>query len=156
MPTSSETLPVGQAEMSGEGNERMTETTRALQKPHLWGPGQSGNPAGRPRGSRNKLAEAFVADCHQAWIEHGPEAIQRVLKDDPATFLKIVAGLLPKDVNLKVSQLDELTDEQLLRKLRSLTEMARPLLARVVPEPAGAETRAARPVDDEYVDGSND
>jgi hypothetical protein len=64
--------------------------------------------------------------------------------------------LLPKDVNLKVSQLDELTDEQLLRKLRSLTEMARPLLARVVPEPAGAETRAARPVDDEYVDGSND
>jgi hypothetical protein len=38
--------------------------------------------------------------------------------------LKIVAGLLPKDVNLKVSNLDDLTDEQLLNKLNSLTEMA--------------------------------
>jgi hypothetical protein len=131
----------------------MTELTKVQQRPaHLWGPGQSGNPAGRPKGSRNKLAEAFVADCHQAWIEHGPEAIQRVLEEDPATFLKIVAGLLPKDVNLKVSNLDDLTDEQLLNKLNSLTEMARPLLARVGDTVVRADVRAEPTIDADYTD----
>jgi hypothetical protein len=83
-----------------------------------------------------------LADCHKAWQERGAEAIERVLDSDPGTFLKIVAGLLPKDVNLKVSNLDDLTDEQLLNKLNSLTEMARPLLARVVDTVVRADVRA--------------
>ncbi|WP_458193262.1 DUF5681 domain-containing protein [Bradyrhizobium sp. UFLA05-153] len=29
-----------------------------------WPPGQSGNPAGRPRGSRSKLSESFLSDFH--------------------------------------------------------------------------------------------
>jgi hypothetical protein len=49
--------------------------------------------------------------------------------------------LLPKDVNFKVSNLDDLTDEQLLNKLNRLTEMARPLLARVIDQPARIEAR---------------
>jgi hypothetical protein len=38
---------------------------------------------------------------------------------------------LPKDVHLKVQSLVELTDDQLLHKLAVLTEMAKPLLARL-------------------------
>jgi hypothetical protein len=64
-------------------------------------------------------------------------------------YLKIVAGLLPKDVNLKVSNLDDLTDEQLLNKLNSLTEMARPLLARVGDTAVRADVRAELIVDTE-------
>ena len=30
-------------------------------------PGQSGNPKGRPQGSRNKLSEEFFADLCEAW-----------------------------------------------------------------------------------------
>ena len=30
-------------------------------------PGQSGNPKGRPQGSRNKLSEEFLADVHASW-----------------------------------------------------------------------------------------
>jgi Family of unknown function (DUF5681) len=37
-----------------------TDNTNAQQKPWLFKPGQSGNPAGRPKGSRNKLAEDFL------------------------------------------------------------------------------------------------
>src|SRR5262245_45976397 len=118
--------------MSGEGNERMTETTKALQRPaHLWGPGQSGNPAGRPKGSRNKLSEDFVAALYQDFQEHGSAAIAACRAEKPDVYVRIIAGILPKDVNLKVQSLDELTDEQLLSKLNSLIEMARPLLARV-------------------------
>jgi hypothetical protein len=38
---------------------------------------------------------------------------------------------LPKDLHLKVQSLDDLTDDQLMRKLAVLTEMAQPLLARL-------------------------
>ena len=48
----------------------------------------------------------------------------------PDAYLKIVASLLPKDVNLNVSSLDCLTDEQLIERLAQLTEMAKPLLAK--------------------------
>ena len=42
----------------------------------------------------------------------------------------MVASLLPKDVNLNVNNLDSLTDEQLLARLRRLTREAAPLLAK--------------------------
>jgi hypothetical protein len=33
-------------------------------------PGESGNPTGRPKGSRNKLSEAFLADFLETWQKH--------------------------------------------------------------------------------------
>jgi hypothetical protein len=45
--------------------------------------------------------------------------------------VRVIAGILPKDVQLKVQSLDELTDDQLMCKLASLTEMAKPLLAKL-------------------------
>ena len=45
--------------------------------------------------------------------------------------MRVIASLLPKDVSIKVQQLDDLTDDQLMRKLAVLTEMARPLLAKL-------------------------
>ena len=45
--------------------------------------------------------------------------------------MRVIAGLLPRDVSIKVQQLDDLTDDQLMRKLAVLTEMTKPLLARL-------------------------
>jgi hypothetical protein len=53
-----------------------------------------------------------------------------VRTDKPDAYLKVIAGLLPKDLNLNVRPLDELTDEQLMARLAQLTEMAKPLLKR--------------------------
>lgn len=52
-------------------------------------PGQSGNPASRKPGSRNRLEESFLSDMVAAWAEHGKEAIARVIKDDPSEFLRL-------------------------------------------------------------------
>jgi hypothetical protein len=41
----------------------------------------------------------------------------------------VVASLLSRDVNLTVRQLDELSDEQLMARLKQVTAMAKPLLA---------------------------
>lgn len=63
-----------------------------------WKPGQSGNPAGRTKGSRNRLKEAFLRDLAEAWEKNGRDAIEQVIKSDPATFIRVVASLLPKEV----------------------------------------------------------
>ena len=67
-----------------------------------WQPGQSGNAAGRPRGSRSRLSESFISDFHQIWEEEGLEAIRRCARNDPSTFVRIAASLLPHDINLNV------------------------------------------------------
>ena len=40
-------------------------------------PGESGNPNGRPKGSKHELGESFLSDLAAHWREHGQEAIER-------------------------------------------------------------------------------
>ena len=85
-----------------------------------WQPGQSGNPAGRPRGSRNRLGEAFVDDLCADWKENGPQVIVAVRKDDPSTYLRVVASILPKELAVSNTPLDEISDDELLELLAKL------------------------------------
>lgn len=71
-----------------------------------WGPGQSGNPAGRPKGSRNRVAEEFLADLYEAWQEHGKDALDRVAKARPQDLIRVVASVIPKQ--FEVGGLDDL------------------------------------------------
>jgi hypothetical protein len=50
--------------------------------------------AGRPKGARNKLAEAFVDDIYQDWKQHGIQIIQEVRETRPSDYLKICAILV--------------------------------------------------------------
>jgi hypothetical protein len=63
--------------------------------------GQSGNPVGRPRGSRGKLGESFLSALYAHWIEHGPDAIERVWEKKPEFYLKLVVSLLPAQFDIK-------------------------------------------------------
>jgi hypothetical protein len=58
----------------------------------------SGNP-GRPKGSRNLLSERFLLDLRNEWETSGVECLRRVAKDQPHIFVKVVAGLLPQQVD---------------------------------------------------------
>ncbi len=71
-------------------------------KPWLFKPGQSGNPAGRPLGARNRLAETFLEDLYRDWQEHGAQTIETVRANDPGAYLKIVAGLIPREMQLNI------------------------------------------------------
>lgn len=64
-------------------------------------PGKSGNPAGRPKGSRNRLGEAFIADIVADWETHGTAVIAAVREADPVAYLKVVASLVPKQLDVK-------------------------------------------------------
>jgi hypothetical protein len=57
---------------------------------------------GRQPGSRNKLAEAFIADLRDAWNQHGAVALRRCAEEEPAQFIRTVAMLMPKDISVTV------------------------------------------------------
>lgn len=66
-------------------------------------PGQSGNPAGRPKGARSRLNHSFIADLHTVWEESGIQALRTCAAERPNEFCRIVALLMPRDVSLSVS-----------------------------------------------------
>ncbi len=88
-----------------------------------WKPGQSGNPAGRPKGARQKLGDSFLeavlADFTKAVSVDkslGILAIEAMRDKDPAAYAKMIAGILPKEIegNLNLSlgeALDALGDD---------------------------------------------
>ena len=81
---------------------------------NLWHPGQSGNPAGRERGSRNRLSEEVICALLRDFRQHGQKAVARVRQTQPAAYLKILALLIPREHKVEHSNLlKELSDEQL-------------------------------------------
>lgn len=92
-------------------------TDEEQSKPWLFKPGQSGNPNGRAKGSRNKLGEAFLEALHNDFKEHGVKAIIDMREDSPKDYVKVISSTLPAQLNVKVSELDELTDDQIARQL---------------------------------------
>ena len=80
---------------------------------------------GRPKGARNKLGEEFLQDMLADWKINGVEAISKVRDEKPDVYLKVVASILPKELNVRVSEFDDLTDDQLARQLAAIaTQLA--------------------------------
>lgn len=94
----------------------VNENSLANLKP--FGPG---NP-GRPKGSRNKLGEKFIEDLYADWSENGVQALKECRETNPAAYVKTVASLLPKDVNINVTQINELADDDLAAALAAARE----------------------------------
>jgi Family of unknown function (DUF5681) len=82
----------------------MPETTDKKQDTRFK-PGQSGNPAGRPKGSRNKYSEHYIADIASAWEQHGPRLLAEWASNSKThdLFLRAVTAGLSKDMSLNVS-----------------------------------------------------
>ena len=119
---------------------------------NLWQPGQSGNPVGRIRGSRNKLSEEVICALLRDFRKHGEKAIAKVRRDQPGVYLKVLALLIPREHKVQHSNpLKDLTDEQLEDMIEYIeTSLAAQAggSARVIEgtiEPAAATAPAPKP-----------
>ena len=70
-------------------------------------PGQSGNPKGRPKGSRNKLSEEFFRDLCDAWEAFGKPALMAMAWTDPVAFVRLVASLIPRELEAPITPVTE-------------------------------------------------
>ena len=104
-------------------------------------PGQSGNLAGRPKGSRNKLGEAFLDSLCDDFDKFGIEVIERVRLEHPSTYLKVVAKLLPQQLQIDAKVgVQTLSDEQLKLKILQLQKQVQ-----ISPVPLEAEYKDVTP-----------
>jgi hypothetical protein len=89
-------------------------------------PGQSGNPGGKPAGARNKITAAFLNKLAADFEMHGQEAIERCREEDPAAYVKVVAGLLPKEVDLGINRLEEMSTDDIVAAVSALRSYLAP------------------------------
>jgi hypothetical protein len=75
-----------------------------VSKGHRWPKGQSGNPAGRPFGARQRISEQLLSDLAVVWETHGASVLERLAITDPGKLAQIAYGLLPRDVFISVEQ----------------------------------------------------
>jgi hypothetical protein len=64
--------------------------------------GSNGGP-GRRVGSRNRFGEQFLLDLKTVWAEDGIDALRRCAREDATGFCRIVAGLMPKTLDVNVT-----------------------------------------------------
>ena len=77
--------------------------------------GVSGNPGGKIKHRREKLANYFYYDLLRDWKQHGAQAIAATRETDPAKYVTVVASVVPKEILVsgEVTHYTELSDAEL-------------------------------------------
>jgi len=78
-----------------------TDLTAGKQRGRPFEPGKSGNPAGRPLGTRNKVAEDFIKAIADDFGTYGASVIERVRQEKPEVYLRVIAGLVPQKFDVE-------------------------------------------------------
>ena len=68
---------------------------------------------GRVKGSRNKLTAKFVQALCTDFEEHGDEVIRIVRVETPAEYLRVIAAILPKELDINDNRLKDIPDDEL-------------------------------------------
>ena len=70
-------------------------------RPFKSGKEWNGNASGRPKGSRHKFSEEYIADVHTVWREGGIDALRRLCEEDPGAFVNAAGRLVPREFALE-------------------------------------------------------
>lgn len=82
-------------------------------RPHGFQPGNTVGAKGRPKGARQRLGEDFVQALQKDFAEHGVQALMRMRDKSPGDYLRMIASILPKQIEVKEGAFDGVSDEQL-------------------------------------------
>jgi hypothetical protein len=96
------------------------KTAKKVGVPFKDGAEWNGNRAGRPKGSKNKLGEDFISALQADFEANGVAAIATVREERPHEYLKVIAGILPKELNVTTTTIEGLSDDDLARGIAAL------------------------------------
>jgi hypothetical protein len=68
-------------------------------KPYLW-TSETAPAQGRAQGSRNKFGLAFIEAIRRQFDEGGEEALRILRIEDPGSFLRVCASVIPHELHL--------------------------------------------------------
>ena len=86
-------------------------------------PGVSGNPGGSSRARRDLNADT-IREMHAAFRQGGREAIDKVMRTQPAAFLKLLVLLVPREMKVEHSGgVKAMSDEQLEAGIEAIQAM---------------------------------
>jgi hypothetical protein len=114
-------------------------------------PGVSGNLSGNVHRSRHALNADTIREMHAAFRQGGREAIDKVMRTQPAAFLKLLVLLVPREMKVEhTGGVKAMTDEQLeqgieaIRAAREAGEGAKVIEGVAEPAPIPRKTRRKR------------
>jgi hypothetical protein len=93
-----------------------------------WPKGVSGNPAGKPPGTRSLLSKGYIADFHTVWQESGIECVRRLAKKSPEAFVALSGKLVPNGVRVAIEQTYSCLGPEELAILQGIKVYQRPIL----------------------------
>jgi len=112
--------------------------------------GLSGNPHGNRYRTRHLLNQEFLQALLLHFRQHGKKAIEKVAREQPASYLKILALLVPREHKVEHrNSLKDLTDEQLeemVEYLKTSLEAQAPGSVRVIEGTIEPSAATAPPV----------
>jgi hypothetical protein len=85
---------------------------------------QGGKRAPRRMARDDGLDTAFVDALSLDFQAHGASAIAKVREDDPVTYMKLCAQVLPKQLINDINPLESLSDEELRERALQLAKKA--------------------------------
>ena len=114
--------------------------------------GVSGNPHGNRHHTRHLLNQEFIQALLLHFREHGKKAIEKVAREQPASYLKILALLVPREHKVEQSNvIKSLSDQELEAMIEYLKTSLEAQAGRSVKliegtiEPAAAKAHAPKP-----------
>lgn len=96
-------------------NPKIADAGKATQ----FKPGNKANPGGKPVGARNRLQGDFMNALAEDFAANGIEAIKVCREEKPEQYVRIIASLMPKELEVK-RPLEDLTDDELAAGVAAL------------------------------------
>ena len=84
-------------------------------------PGYSGNPGGSPEAARKALNKDTILEMHRAFKLGGRKAIEKVMRNQPAVFLKLLVLLVPREMPVEhTGGVKAMTEDQIVDAIAAI------------------------------------
>ena len=86
--------------------------------------GVSGNPGGNRHRTRHLLNQEFMQALLLHFRQHGKKAIEKVAREQPAVYVKILALLVPREMQIEqTNRIKQMTDEEIEQAIEAIQTM---------------------------------